>query len=161
MIVELAAHLDEVFTELRGQGLTAEEAFRRTFSQVEDWQDLRRRIQTRQDKGARHVESRQAILAAQPIDPFSVDGPSSADPDFWPQSLAGRATQQERLVTGRSRPDSLRSLVAVTSFDRSNGGLSVKSGGRLTTRGVLFHRFSRPALFGLFPDWRSFNCDIQ
>jgi hypothetical protein len=50
VIVELAAHLDEVFTELRGQGLTAEEAFRRTFSQVEDWQDLRRRIQTAKTK---------------------------------------------------------------------------------------------------------------
>jgi hypothetical protein len=32
VIVKLAVHLDEVFTELRGQGLTEEEAFRRTFS---------------------------------------------------------------------------------------------------------------------------------
>ena len=46
VIAELAAHLEQAFEEWREQGLTEEDAVRRTLSQVEDWQDLRRRIQT-------------------------------------------------------------------------------------------------------------------
>jgi hypothetical protein len=46
VIAELAVHLVQVFEECREQGLTEEEAVRRTLSHVEDWQDLRRRIQT-------------------------------------------------------------------------------------------------------------------
>jgi len=46
VIAELAAHLEQVFEEWREQGLAGEEAIRRTLLQVEDWQDLRRRIQT-------------------------------------------------------------------------------------------------------------------
>jgi hypothetical protein len=47
---ELAAHLDETCEELRGQGMTEEEAERRTLSQVEDWQKLSRLIQTARTK---------------------------------------------------------------------------------------------------------------
>ena len=50
VIAELAAHLAESCEELRSQGMTEEEAVRRTVSQVEDWQDLRRRIQTARTK---------------------------------------------------------------------------------------------------------------
>jgi hypothetical protein len=50
VIAELAAHLEQVFEEWREQGLAEEEAIRRTLSQVEDWQDLRRRIQTSRTK---------------------------------------------------------------------------------------------------------------
>lgn len=46
MIAELAAHLEEICQELRRQGMTDEEAVGRTLSQVEDWQALRRRIQS-------------------------------------------------------------------------------------------------------------------
>jgi len=46
VIAELAAHLEETFEELRQQGLAEEVAFPRTLLQVNDWQDLRRRIQT-------------------------------------------------------------------------------------------------------------------
>jgi hypothetical protein len=46
VIAELAAHLADTCEELRGQGVTEEEAVRRTLSQVEDWQELCSRIQT-------------------------------------------------------------------------------------------------------------------
>jgi hypothetical protein len=46
VIAELAAHLEEICEEWRGQGITEEDAVRRTLSQVEDWQVLRRRIQS-------------------------------------------------------------------------------------------------------------------
>lgn len=42
--LELAAHLAETCEELRRQGMTEEEAERRTLSQVEDWPKLQRRI---------------------------------------------------------------------------------------------------------------------
>jgi hypothetical protein len=45
VIAELATHLEQVFEEWREQGLAEEEAVRRTLSQVEDWHELRRRIQ--------------------------------------------------------------------------------------------------------------------
>lgn len=50
VIEELAAHLEEIFAELRRQGMTEEAAIQRTLSQVEDWQDLRRRIQIARTK---------------------------------------------------------------------------------------------------------------
>lgn len=50
VIVELAAHLAESCEELRRQGMTEEEAVKRTLSQVEDWQNLRRRIQSAKTK---------------------------------------------------------------------------------------------------------------
>ncbi len=46
VIAELAAHLEEICEEWRGQGITEEDAVRRPLSQVEDWQVLRRRIQS-------------------------------------------------------------------------------------------------------------------
>jgi hypothetical protein len=45
VIAELAAHLEQIFEEWREQGLTEEAAIRRTLSHVEDWHELRRRIQ--------------------------------------------------------------------------------------------------------------------
>jgi len=45
VIAELAAHLAETCEGLRKQGMTEEKAVQRTLSQVEDWQELRRRIQ--------------------------------------------------------------------------------------------------------------------
>jgi len=45
VIAELVAHLMETCEEWRRQGLPEEEAERRTLSEVENWQDLRRRIQ--------------------------------------------------------------------------------------------------------------------
>ena len=45
VIAELAAHLAETCEEWRRQGLPEEEAVSRTLSEVENWQDLRRRIQ--------------------------------------------------------------------------------------------------------------------
>jgi len=50
VIAELAAHLAESCEELRRQGMTEEEAVRRTLSQVEDWQKLTRLIQTARTK---------------------------------------------------------------------------------------------------------------
>jgi hypothetical protein len=50
VIAELAAHLSETFEELRRQGITEEEAARRTISQVEDWRKLSRLIQTARTK---------------------------------------------------------------------------------------------------------------
>jgi hypothetical protein len=50
VIAELAAHLAESCEELRSQGMTEEEAVRRTVSQVEDWQKLTRLIQTARTK---------------------------------------------------------------------------------------------------------------
>src|ERR1700719_582016 len=50
VIAELAAHLAESCEELRRQGMTEEEAVRRTLSQVEDWQKLSRLIQTARTK---------------------------------------------------------------------------------------------------------------
>jgi hypothetical protein len=50
VIAELAAHLAESCEELRRQGMTEEEAVRRTVSQVEDWQKLTRLIQTARTK---------------------------------------------------------------------------------------------------------------
>jgi len=48
--VELAAHLAETCEEMRRQGVTEEEAARRTLSQVDDWQKLSRLIQTARTK---------------------------------------------------------------------------------------------------------------
>jgi hypothetical protein len=50
VIAELAAHLEETCEELRQHGLTEEAAVARTLSQVKDWQDLRRKIQTARRK---------------------------------------------------------------------------------------------------------------
>jgi hypothetical protein len=50
VIAELAAHLAETCEELRGQGMTEEEAERRALSHVEDWQKLSRLIQTSRTK---------------------------------------------------------------------------------------------------------------
>jgi len=50
VIAELAAHLEESCEEWRKQGMTEEEAARRTLSEVEDWQNLRQRIQNARTK---------------------------------------------------------------------------------------------------------------
>jgi len=50
VIAELAAHLAETCEEFRKQGMTEEEAARRTLSQVEDWQKLSRLIQKARKK---------------------------------------------------------------------------------------------------------------
>lgn len=50
VIAELAAHLAESCEELRKQGMTEEDAVRRTIAQVEDWQKLSRLIQTARTK---------------------------------------------------------------------------------------------------------------
>lgn len=46
VIAELAAHLEETCEELCKQGFPEEAAVTRTLSQVNDWKELRRRIQT-------------------------------------------------------------------------------------------------------------------
>ena len=50
VIAELAAHLAETCEEFRKQGMTEEEAARRTLSQVEDWQKLSRLIRKARKK---------------------------------------------------------------------------------------------------------------
>lgn len=50
IIAELAAHLEESFEELRRQGLSGEAAVTRTLLQVNNWHDLRRKIQTARKK---------------------------------------------------------------------------------------------------------------
>jgi hypothetical protein len=50
VVAELAAHLEETFEQLRRQGVPEESARERALSQVKDWQDLRRRIQTARRK---------------------------------------------------------------------------------------------------------------
>jgi hypothetical protein len=50
VITELAAHLEESCEEWRRQGMTEEEAARRTLSQVEDWRRLSRLIQIARKK---------------------------------------------------------------------------------------------------------------
>jgi hypothetical protein len=50
VIAELAAHLEESCEELRKQGMTEEEAARRTLLQVEDWRRLSRLIQIARKK---------------------------------------------------------------------------------------------------------------
>jgi len=50
VIAELAAHLEESCEELRRQGMTEEEAARRTLLQVEDWRKLSRLIQIARKK---------------------------------------------------------------------------------------------------------------
>jgi len=50
VIAELAAHLAETCEEFRKQGMTEDEAARRTLSQVEDWQKLSRLIQKARKK---------------------------------------------------------------------------------------------------------------
>jgi len=46
VIAELGAHLEDACDGLQRRGMTEEEAVQRTLSQVEDWQNLRRKIQT-------------------------------------------------------------------------------------------------------------------
>src|SRR5215467_13466379 len=41
---ELAAHLEESYGSLRREGLSEQAALSRTLAQVENWQDLRRKI---------------------------------------------------------------------------------------------------------------------
>src|SRR6266852_26241 len=50
VIAELSTHLAETCEEWRRQGLPEEEAVRRTLSEVENWQDLQRRIQIARTK---------------------------------------------------------------------------------------------------------------
>jgi hypothetical protein len=45
VIEELAAHLDDVYENLRKEGLSEEESFQRSLSEVKDWRNLRRKIQ--------------------------------------------------------------------------------------------------------------------
>ncbi len=47
---ELAAHLEESYEALLKEGIAEEAAVRRTLSEVTNWQDLRRRIQTAKAK---------------------------------------------------------------------------------------------------------------
>jgi hypothetical protein len=46
VIAEVAAHLEDVCEEMLRQGVTEEEAVRRTLSQAGNWKDLRRKILT-------------------------------------------------------------------------------------------------------------------
>jgi hypothetical protein len=50
VVEELAAHLDETFADLRHRGLAEQEATQRCLSEVHDWRDLRRKIQTARGK---------------------------------------------------------------------------------------------------------------
>ena len=50
VIEELAAHLDETFVDLRRRGFTEEHAAKRCLSEVRDWPDLRRKIQSARRK---------------------------------------------------------------------------------------------------------------
>src|SRR5580700_9512642 len=45
VISELAGHLEEIFEQLRGQGLSEAAAIEWAFSEVKNWQSLRRKIQ--------------------------------------------------------------------------------------------------------------------
>jgi hypothetical protein len=51
VVEELAAHLDETFADLRHRGLAEQDAIQRCLSEVHDWRDLRRKIQTARGKG--------------------------------------------------------------------------------------------------------------
>ena len=50
VIEELAAHLDETFLDLRRRGFSEEDAARSCLSEVNDWPDLRRKIQSARRK---------------------------------------------------------------------------------------------------------------
>jgi hypothetical protein len=50
VIEELAAHLDDVYAGLRGQGLAEEDAIKCSLSEVKDWRNLRRKIQVARRK---------------------------------------------------------------------------------------------------------------
>ena len=50
VVEELAAHLDEAFLSLRGRGFAERDAAKRCLSEVHDWGDLCRRIQTARRK---------------------------------------------------------------------------------------------------------------
>jgi len=50
IIEELAAHLDETFADLRHRGFGEQDAAQRCLSEVNDWRDLRRKIQTARRK---------------------------------------------------------------------------------------------------------------
>jgi hypothetical protein len=51
VVEELAGHLEEIFRDLRRQGLSAEEATRGCQLEVEDWRGLGRRIEAARKKG--------------------------------------------------------------------------------------------------------------
>jgi len=50
VFAELAGHLEETYENLCAQGLSAEDAIRQALSQVNDWKDLRRKIQKTRSK---------------------------------------------------------------------------------------------------------------
>jgi hypothetical protein len=50
VIEELAAHLDETFLDLRRRGFSEEDAGKRCLAEVNDWPDLRRKIQSARRK---------------------------------------------------------------------------------------------------------------
>lgn len=50
VIEELAAHLDEIYIDLRRQGFSKKDAAERCLSEVNDWPDLRQKIQTARRK---------------------------------------------------------------------------------------------------------------
>jgi hypothetical protein len=63
VIAEVAAHLEEVFDGLLRQGVTEDEAVRRTLSRAGSWRDLRRKIQAaRKEKNVMTNQVRQFWL---------------------------------------------------------------------------------------------------
>ena len=140
VIEELAAHLDEACQELRRQGMTEEEAVRRAVYQVENWNDLLKKIQT-----AKMKENVMSNRVAQLWIPWTlniraVDGNTRAAPEVRSQAMG-------RGVEGcPSRRSALHPLVAVVAARRRNGRFSFSPRRRLATRGVLFRRFPRPAI---------------
>lgn len=51
VLAELAVHLEETYASLCAQGLSQQDALSRTLSQVGDWDELRRKIQTSKKRG--------------------------------------------------------------------------------------------------------------
>jgi hypothetical protein len=144
--VELAAHLAETCEEMRRQGMTEEEAERRTISQVEDWQELRQRIQTARTKENAMTNRVKQFWLPSLLTLLLSMGLLTLIQVFGPNPWLVARKSGWTLVAPVA-VIYIPWLLSLPLIGAMGAYLSNRAGG--SRRAV--HRISRPALFGLFP----------
>lgn len=157
VIAELAAHLEEICQELRRQGMTEEEAVGGTLSQVEDWQALRRRLQSaKREENVMSNRVRQfwlpslgtLVLSLGLLALLQIFGPNP-----WTVARKSRWSLIAPVAVVY-----LPWLLSSPVIGAMGAYLSIGAGG---SRRAVFSSIVFPvlALPDLFPDWRSNGCN--
>jgi hypothetical protein len=147
VIAELAAHLAETCEELRGQGMTEEEAERRALSHVEDWQKLSRLIQTSRTKENIMTNRVKQFWLPSLLTLFLSMGLLMLIQVFGPNPWMVAMKSGWSLIA----PVAMVYLPWLFSLPLiGDGGIPLESSWRIAARYALFHRFSRLALLAFF-----------